>query len=82
MPIPPFAVLQQGEESRETASSIFKEIVGKDSGCRFDTFRSVYEKFCDSALELKALVGKVRGTYYVKPGFEKNFRANVEALKR
>ena len=30
----------QGEESRETASSIFKEIVGKRSGRRFDTFRS------------------------------------------
>ena len=72
----------QGEESRETASSIFKELVGKDSGCLFDTFRNAYEKFCDSALELKTPAGKVRGTYYVKPGFEKKFRANVEAFKR
>ena len=71
----------QGEESRETASSIFKELVGKDSGCRFDTFRSAFEKFCDSALDLKTPAGKVRGTYYVKPGFEKKFRANVEAFK-
>ena len=27
-------------------------------------------------------MGKVWGTYYVKPGFEKKFRANVEAFKR
>ena len=58
------------QESRETASSIFKEIVGKDSGCRFDTFRSAHEKFYDSALDLKTPVGKVRGTYYVKPRAE------------
>ena len=56
--------------------------MGKDSGYRFDTFRSAYDKFCDSALKLKTPVGKVRGTYYVKPGFEKKFRANVEAFKR
>ncbi len=55
---------------------------GKGFGCRFDTFRSAFEKFCDSALELKTPAGKVRGTYYVKPGFEKMFRANVEAFKR
>jgi arylsulfatase len=52
------------------------------TGEGFDTFRSAYEKFCDTALELKTPVGKVRGTYYVKPGFEKKFRANVEAFKR
>ena len=56
--------------------------MGKDSGCRFDAFRSAYRKFCDSALELKTPVGKVRGTYYAKPGFEKLLRANVEAFKR